>query len=771
MRSFNTTLICLFTIVQTGLFSSYGQSPVGIGQWRAHYTFDKIQSVALADNKVYCSNNVALFYYDQEDKSLNPISKKDGLSGVDISKLGSYKHEELLIGYEDGNIDFIKDNVITAFNDIQRANITGSKVINQFYEHGNKVFISTDYGLSILDMSRREVSDSYINVSANGSTNIFYASVLSQDADSIFAATENGLMAAKYSPGVNLRDYTNWKLFTSANGLPSGDVKSVGRLGSVVFAGVNTKGIYYFDGTQWQSAGIAANEVRGISTSDVAVVSCVDGKIYKITAPVTNELFYASFLYTPTSAFLAPDNDIYFVQPNFGLVYYRPDHSSELIGKPIGPLFKETYRLKYLNETVINCRGGLSVSYGNIYIESSVMLLGNDDEWKAYTIYESGGLPPDNRDLLDMAIHPASKTWYLGSFGSGLVKLNPANKSYVLLDTLNSPLKMKYISALTTDDEGTVWICTHAVFDRTVNKPFLHAIDSKDTSVWYSFKASQSDGKFPLEIVVDHQSNKWMRIGASGGIRGLMMFKEINKAAGTSTQIYFGVEQNKGGLPNINVNTISVDKTGQVWIGTNQGICVFTNPAQIKPNNIPKAYLPIVNGFPLFFDKKINCIKTDAANRKWIGTPDGVFLLTADGLETIFKFDKNNSPMIDNNVTTITINEKSGEVFFGTDKGIISYRGDATFGEESHNNVKIFPNPVERDFNGYVGISGLADDARVKITDIAGKLTYETPANGGTASWNLKDYTGRRATAGVYLIFSASEDGQEKYVGKIAVLE
>lgn len=768
MRSLKITLICLFTIVQTGLFSSYAQSPVGIGQWRVHYTFDKLTSTALANKKVYCSNNVSLFYYDQEDKSLNSISKKDGLSGVDISILGSYRNEELLIGYDDGNIDFVKDNSFAAFNDIQRANITGSKKINQFYEYGNKVFISTDYGLSILDMSRREVSDSYINVSSNGSTNIFYTTVLSQDGDSIFVASEKGLMAAKYSPGVNLRDYANWKMFTSANGLPTGEVKSVGRLGNVVYAGVNTKGIYYFDGTQWQPTGITANEVRGISTSSAAIVCSVDDKMYKITAPTGNELFYTDFLYTPTSAFLA-DNDIYFVQPNYGLVYYRPNHTVELIGEPIGPLFKESYRMKYLDEKVINCRGGLTVSFGNIYLESSVMFLGNDDIWKAYTIYD--GLPLSSRDLVDIAIHPASKTWYLGSYGFGLVKFNPSNKSHVLLDSLNSPVKIKYISALTTDDEGTVWICTNAILDRTSNKPFLYAVDSKDTSLWYSFKAAQSDGKFPLEIAVDQQSNKWIRIGTSGGIRGLMMFKEINKAAGTSTQIYFGVEQNKGALPDISVNTISVDKTGQVWIGTNQGICVFTNPAQIKSSNIPKAYLPIVNGFPLFFDKKINCIKTDAANRKWVGTPDGVFLLTADGLETIFKFDKTNSPMIDNNVNTITINEKSGEVFFGTDRGIISYRGDATFGEEAHSNVKIFPNPVERDFNGYVGISGLADDARVKITDVAGKLTYETPANGGTASWNLKDYTGRRATAGVYLIFSASEDGQEKYVGKIAVLE
>ena len=767
MNSLKKTLISLFACAQMSLVPSFGQSPVGIGQWRAHYNFNNLQSVALSGDKVYCANNVALFYYDQQDKSLNTISKKEGLSGVDISKLGSYKNEEILVGYMDGNIDFIKGNSITSFGAIQRANITGSKNINHFHERGNKMFISTAYGLSILDMSRREISDSYLNISADGSANIFYASVLSQDGDSIFVASEKGLLGATFSPGVNLRDYANWKLYTVSDGIPSGSVKSVGRSGNVVFAGVNTKGIYYFDGTQWQSTGIAGTDIREISTGEGAIAVSLDTKIYKFISATNSQLFYRDYLFAPYSALVGSDGAIYFSQINYGICFYKSPTDLTQIGRPVAPLFKESFRMKYLNKTIINCRGGLGVSYGNVYLESSVMLLGEDNIWNAYTIYD--GLPLVSRDLLDVAIHPASNRWYFTTFGWGLIQFNPADKSYVLLDTINSPLKSLYLTGLTTDKDGTVWVCAQVQVNRAANHPFLHAIDPSGT--WSSFKPTQFEGKFPQEIVVDQQSNKWIRMAASGGYRGLMMFKEINRAAGTSTQIYFGVESNKGALPNISVNTISVDQTGQVWIGTDQGICVFTNPAQIKSGNIPKAYFPIVNGFPLFFDKKINCIKTDAANRKWVGTPDGVFLLSADGLETLLKFDKSNSPMIDNNVNTITINEQTGEVFYGTDKGVISYRGDATYGAESHHDVKIFPNPVERNFDGWVGISGLANDARVKITDIAGKLTYETPANGGTASWNLKDYTGRRATAGIYLIFSASEDGQEKFIGKIAVLD
>lgn len=767
MRSLRITLTSLIVLLFCDVISSYGQLPVAIGQWRVHYYFDQLKNLAFANGKVYSSNSTSLFYYDEEDKSHNVISKKDGLTGIDISKLGSYKNKIVLIGYEDGNIDFIDKNSITGFDDIQRASIVGSKRINGFYEFGTKVLVSTDYGLSIIDMNKREVSDSYINVSVDGTTNIFYATVLSKDGDSIFVASEKGLLAAKYNPGVNLSDYTNWKRFNSADGLPTGDVKTIGRLGNTVFAGVNSSGIYYFDGTQWLPTTVAGSQVKSISFGESDMAACVDNRVYKFRSITDYDSYHKDYLYNPTSAIIVPNGDLCGVQSNGGIFYWRP--ALDYVKAPNGPLYKDVFRLKYLDNMVLNCRGGLNVSYGSVYLDASIMVLDKNDEWSQYTVYD--GFPSTVRDVLDVAVHPSSKDWYVTTYGHGLIRLNPETRNYTKLDSTNSPLTLQYTTGAATDEDGTVWICAHAQAERNANKSFLYAIDAKNPSIWNSFKAMQYNGKFPMDIVIDKQSNKWIRIRASGGIVGLMLFKEVNKNTGSSTQIYFGRGESEGALPSQDVNTVDVDKNGQVWIGTSQGICVFTNPAQIKPGNIPKAYLPIVNGFPLFFDKKITCIKTDAANRKWVGTPDGVFLLSADGLETIHHFDKSNSPMISNNILSITINESNGEVFFGTEKGIISYRGDATFGEEFHNDVKIFPNPVERGFDGWVGITGLANNARVKITDIAGKLTYETPSNGGMASWNLKDYKGTRASAGIYLIFSASEDGQEKFVGKLAILD
>jgi hypothetical protein len=153
-----------------------------------------------------------------------------------------------------------------------------------------------------------------------------------------------------------------------------------------------------------------------------------------------------------------------------------------------------------------------------------------------------------------------------------------------------------------------------------------------------------------------------------------------------------------------------------------------------------------------------------------MGTERGVWLVDALGETEFHNFNESNSPLLSSIVNDIEIHPVTGEIFFSTPRGIVSYRADATTGKAQIENVKIFPNPVTASFNGLVGISGLTTDAIVKITDVAGKLVWQTTANGGTASWNVRDYNGRRPSTGIYLVFSIKSDGTESIVGKIAVV-
>jgi ligand-binding sensor domain-containing protein len=234
---------------------------------------------------------------------------------------------------------------------------------------------------------------------------------------------------------------------------------------------------------------------------------------------------------------------------------------------------------------------------------------------------------------------------------------------------------------------------------------------------------------------------------------------------------YLSTTLGQGGLPSNLVSALATDKEGQIWVGTERGAAVFFNPFAVFENTAFDALTPIFERRALLRDEVITSIAVDGGNRKWIGTQNGLWLFNPEGSELIAHFTSENSPMLTNMVMDVEIQPITGEVFIATDKGIVSYRGTATEGAETHISVKVFPNPVRPDFEGLVGISGLVNNAIVKITDVTGRLVYETRAQGSTAVWNVRDYTGRRAATGIYLIFSANEEGTETLVSKMAVIE
>jgi len=158
----------------------------------------------------------------------------------------------------------------------------------------------------------------------------------------------------------------------------------------------------------------------------------------------------------------------------------------------------------------------------------------------------------------------------------------------------------------------------------------------------------------------------------------------------------------------------------------------------------------------------------DGANRKWVGTDrGGVFLFSEDGTKQIYHFTAENSPLLSDRIVCIALS-LDGEVFFGTDKGVISFRGTATPGGDTNEDVYAFPNPVKSDYEGYIAIKGLVNNAQVKITDVNGVLVYSTQAEGGQAVWwDGKNFDGRKVQTGVYLVFAANDTGTEKVVTKI----
>ncbi|HPP93400.1 MAG TPA: T9SS type A sorting domain-containing protein, partial [Bacteroidales bacterium] len=227
-----------------------------------------------------------------------------------------------------------------------------------------------------------------------------------------------------------------------------------------------------------------------------------------------------------------------------------------------------------------------------------------------------------------------------------------------------------------------------------------------------------------------------------------------------------------------NVYSIAEDLEGNIWVGTDKGPAVYFNPSRIFDEDIPaiRIKIPRSDGSGLadymLGTEIISSISIDGANRKWLGTYNsGAYLLSADGTTKLINYNEENSPLFSNMVVSIAIDGKTGEIWFGTSKGVVSVRGEATTGAEKFSNIYAFPNPVRENYEGVLTITGLMRNTSVKITDVSGNLVYKTISQGGQATWDLKTYTGERVSTGVYIILCASEDGEQTAVTKVLVIK
>jgi hypothetical protein len=267
------------------------------------------------------------------------------------------------------------------------------------------------------------------------------------------------------------------------------------------------------------------------------------------------------------------------------------------------------------------------------------------------------------------------------------------------------------------------------------------------------------------KIKCDQDNNKWVVLKREVGV---LVYNSASNQVKILTK-----DVNNGALPSNQVYCAVPDKNGSVWIGTSQGLTILSNPGLIfktPKENFDAQQIVIKTGLVysnFLGTEAINCIKVDGGNRKWIGTRNGVWYVSSDGYTVLHNFTTANSPLLSNNVLEIGIDEKTGEVFFATDKGIISYMGTSTEPDSHLSNIFIYPNPVRPEYNGLISIKGLIKNTIVKITDISGNLVYETTSNGGTATWDGTTFKGNRAATGVYLIFAAKREGEESQVGKI----
>lgn len=730
---------CLATVVMllaaTGLRA---QSDIPVGTWRAHVSYSRVNHVAVTTNTIYGASDNGIMVVDRTDGySLSTLTKLNGLSGAGITAMGAEPASgRLIIAYDDGTFDMVAGRTVSHFNPFQNSSQAGARTIHDVRINGTIAYLAADYGVLLFDLNRGAIQETWRDLGSEGQVLKIYQSVFR--GDSVFLATEKGVLAGDLND--NLLDYQFWKRYDGGD--LNGAVQAIASFQDVLYVALNGKGLYRYEAGAWiKLSALSGATFTALHASATALYSTTGNELWRMDAG-------GQFVEIADAAITAPQvvaedagGKLWIGDARQGLVSNRPGAYAAY--RPNAPNGLATGKLKYANSQMYLLGGGYSADFTALG-EPGVINVFNGGQWQSV----QASVP----DLTDIDF--AGGKAYISSFGYGLeVQTTAGNTVYTesnsTLVNLNPPGKNINVTGIESSGDG-LWVLNYGAAQS------LHLLKADNS--WQAFSFPITASRYPTDVVVDPYGYVWMVLDPGKG-GGLMAFNR------DENQYYYRTNAaGAGELPSIAVRSVAVDRDGLVWVGTDQGVAYFLDPTE-------DAIRPIYENRFLLRDDKVTAIAVDGGNRKWIGTERGAWLFNATGEALVYNFTAANSPLLSDNIRGIAIHGVTGEVFFATDHGVVSFRGDATESTETFADVKIFPNPVTAHFTGLVGISGLATDALIKITDVNGALVWQTQAHGGAASWDVRDYRGRRAATGVYLVFAATQDGGEHVVGKIAVID
>lgn len=772
MRKIIYILLSLY-LITTGI-----SAQKSVGEWTSYLAYYTTDNVSEGNNHIFAVANGSLYSYNKEDNSIIHYSKQTGLNDNDINHISfNPTVNTLLITYSNGNIDLLgEDGIYNISSLLDNSSIT-DKTINNIYLDKELAYLSTNFGVIALDMSKKEIKDTY-----KLNKNIYAVAI---NSNFIYAATSEGLVYASLDS--NLLDYNVWTSYPlSTSEFDKNSISQICFFQDNLCLFVNqtdNKGIYYQqkDGTinnllknnSLKSMVLQNNKLIFYTNTDLYIYSSLSDKDI-INVETINGI---SSVKDPNTFWIASGtNGIKGIQKKnnkYEIILENTNSDTEYPKRNFN-YFMTTYDNK------LYIVGGYRWT-DRIWRAGTLMIYDNE-KWFNLDEYTVNKQTPEYcQDYTGVAVDPRDPShYYVSTYGEGIIEFKD-NQFVQLFHHKNSPLETIYpdgnktsqykyirIGGVTFDKKGNLWATNCSVKDAI---KVLKA-DGTWSSLYYS---DFTNVNMADKITITSDNKKWINVPYSDDA-SIYVINDNNTIDDTSD------DQTRRIKTFIDINgTIDVsgyfcvteDKNGQIWVGTNRGPIIVTNSSNLDQIRGTRIIREGADGpYYLLDGEQINAIAVDGGNRKWIATQSsGVFLVSEDGLETIHNFTTANSPLPSNQINSLAINEQTGEVFIGTEKGLVSYMGDATEGSEDYSDVYAYPNPVRPEYNDHVTIVGLMENSNVKITDLKGNIIYQGKSAGGTFTWDCRSRKGGRVATGVYLVLSATPEAKESVVTKIMVVK
>ena len=720
-----------------------------IGSWRVHHSYAGTIQVVKGD-KVYTATPEAIFSTNSSGQ-FEYYNKLTGLSDASIATIQwDSETEQLVVAYTNNNMDVIKGGLVKNIYDLVRT--SRIQKINSIYCEKGMAYVSTNLGVVVIDLFKYEIKESWILGSSGNTLDVFS---LTKGTGNWYAATQNGIYTTAVS-NTNIADAKSWAVFyNAANNLP---VKKISSAPTGLIIEKNDSLLLIQPAATTTLFYKASEQIKAWQfTEQKITIATTDKQTSKARAHQFTIGNATGLIFEQPDTFINPNDCIF----SNGIIWIS-DQVTGLIQLDLST-----------SSFVKMIPGGPGGQITTALLASSAGVLAASNTKKGWAILENGKWQAQKgldsvTGVQSIAINHLDNSIWLTTSELGVAKwqnnkvqlFNPRNSS--LMATANNSC---FTSGVVADSKGNSWVSNTG----TTKSIHVYQPDGKWTGFINPFGMTDAG---TLEI--DDIGQIW---GTTKNANGLFVYNPGSSLTSSTDDRWkqYKAGTGIGNLPSNQVNCAAKDKNGFIWVGTDRGIGIIQCVENIFTAAGCDALLPVVQqdrfAGLLFKDENVQTIAVDGADRKWVGTQNGVWLISATGEKVIYRFSTNNSPLLGNDISKISIDPLTGEVFIATNNGLCSFRSTATEAVTAQQKVLVFPNPVPPGYSGSIAIRGLTNNALVKITNLYGALVYQTRSLGGQAIWDGKNTNGTKVASGVYLIICRDDSGAEKIATKITIVQ
>ncbi len=741
----------------------------GVGDWKTYTSKREVRDLAVdKSGNIWAATSGGMFSFNPVDSTFEQFTTSEGLKTIDLTAIAVDSNGSIWAGAQNGFLHRYEPStkLWRYVSDIALRS-DPFKRINALQVYGDTLFILSDIGASVFSISRMEFEDTYTRFGTAPNQIEGNATVVLLTCRNLWVGTRNGLASTPVTNSSPSAPET-WRVYTTADGLPSNSITGI------IFGGCDP-----IDG------GTRVTTSNGVALFEVTW----------ITDPMSVGLDIIDYAYNTDVQLHAPS--FYFITPT-GLYAYGgywggasiaesefPSNLTCLLitghpayGTYLGMIKDGVIRINYVNPyylSIIIPPGPPSNKFVGVAVDqrstvwSATGISGGEGfmsfdgaMWKSYTTAQDNRLGNDN--YWKVSIGKDNAKW-IGNWGGGVALLDDQGTLRKVLNTSNglSPSidpTFVVVGGVATDQNGVAWIT-----DRTGRADTALVTFAPDSSVNYVLGYTPRSPLTVFEdVVIDQNSTKWLtNFSRFESVLPVGLFYYNERFALPGTVNGWGKLSTNEGLTSNKIYSLAVGKEGEVWVGSDEGVSIIFNPGSPRQ----------IHPFHPLRDQIIQGIVVDPLNNKWIATRQGVFVLSTDGTSILSRYtvESTDGKLLDNDVASIAIDECSGTMYFGTEKGLSSLTTAAVAPNRSFSELSFTPNPFYLPSKIDLTVDGLVENSLIKVLTIDGNLIKEIRTPGGRIGfWDGTDTRGNIVGTGIYLVIAYSEDGSKVATGKVAVV-